>query len=108
MTEGARAAADMAVALDRWTGEGGAAAGRTDAAPGPGRKRLLRRLGIATVEAGERLPVNVRRAIFHRAADDPGEPPATMPEMARVLRDSAGQRDTDGPPERSNNIFPKA
>ncbi|MFZ2870435.1 hypothetical protein [Zavarzinia sp.] len=98
MTESPRAKTDnMATALDRWTGEGGAPAALAAGAAASGDHHLLLRLGIATLEEWDRLPTDVQRAIFRRAADDRGEAPATMLELARFLHDRATRRTPDTP-----------
>lgn len=87
------ATTEMATALDRWTGEGGAPATPAGESAEASRQRMLLRLGMATMEEWERLPTGAQRAIFRRASgDDPGDTPATMLELARFLHDGAAHR----------------
>ena len=99
---------ESALALDRWAGEGGAPAALAGASFEPGRQHLLLRLGIATVAEWERLPTDAQRAIFRRAADDHGETPATMRELARFLHDSTGRRNGGVPRKAANGPSPPA
>ena len=90
-----RAMTDLATALDRWTGEGGAPATPAGESAESGRQRILLRLGLATMEEWERLPTGAQRAIFRRASGDAADTPATMLELARFLHDGAAQRNAD-------------
>lgn len=89
------AATEMATALDRWTGEGGAPATPVGESAEAGRQRMLLRLGMATMEEWERLPTGAQRAIFRRASGDATDTPSTMLELARFLHEGAAQRSGD-------------
>lgn len=89
------ATTEMATALDRWTGEGGAPGLPAGESAEAGRQRMLLRLGMATMEEWERLPTGAQRAIFRRASGDAADTPATMLQLARFLHDGAAHRNAD-------------
>ena len=88
--------------LQDWEAEGGAPAGgssRPDPRPtilSPADAPLLERLGAALVGEWDRLPTPLQRALYGRAvaSDAPGDDAALKHNVARLLHDHKGRRDS--------------